>query len=440
MRRVPVVLGLLFAAHTARADLASHFGMHPRSMGLGGAYTAVAEDVAALYYNPAGLVQLQGMTIGAGFLLGAPRLVENGASVGMPTETSTYLHLGLPLSGRLKEYLAFGFSLNLPTGKLFESRLYQKSEPYFVMYDSAVQVFQLRVGFGGRVPWRPLRWLAFGAGLQLAGAVYGAVSFYAPFQPGGGGGGAADPDLRLEAWMNADVPTDAFFTGGAMAFLGRFRIGATYRGPQFVSVELPLDLYTRLSVSDTTKINMPVKAKATIRSKYHPQQVSLGVSYRGRRLLVSADLTWVDYTNFEIPYPKISLDIEQLAKDPGLRLFLGPNAKLLDPLKPQIRWTDMLVPRVGAEYKLVSWLTGRAGYSFERSPIRSTDLPTYDCDRHTFALGARASFLRPWGVIPGWLHLDLSVQELWYVTRSVQGSDVGGHVFGMFSGIELILL
>jgi hypothetical protein len=34
-------------------------GVGARAMGMGGAYTAVSDDAAAIYYNPAGLAQMR---------------------------------------------------------------------------------------------------------------------------------------------------------------------------------------------------------------------------------------------------------------------------------------------------------------------------------------------------------------------------------------------
>jgi len=117
-----------------------------------------------------------------------------------------------------------------------------------------------------------------------------------------------------------------------------------------------------------------------------------------------------------------------------------PNPELLNPLKPQVEWRDMVVPRLGMEYQVTDWFIARAGYSFELSPLQGTELPIYDSDKHLFALSGRATFLRPWGLIPGRLNLDLSISNMWYVGRSILGSDTGGHIIGISFGVEVIFL
>ena len=422
----------------AAADLASHFGMNPRSMGLAGAYTGLAEDVTALYYNPAGLVQLQGMTASFGLLFGRPLLAEDGTSLNMYEENSFYLHVGLPLSGKLKDHLAFGASLNMPWGKYLNAKLFKKHEPYFMMYDASVQMLQVRAGGALRIPWGPLNWLSLGAAVQVFGWVNGNVGFYAPFQKAGDGE-PEDPDAKLEAWAEMDVPTSFFFTAGAMAFIGdRWRVGLTYRSAVRQDVEIPIVLTTRLE-SLVGRLEIPISGVARFTSKYWPQQVSLGATFKHKKLLVTLDLTWLDYSEYVVPIGTVLLDIEKLKKDPRIGVIL-PEPELLHPIKPKVELLDMLVPRVGAEYQLLSWLTARAGYAYERSPVQNTDLPIYDCDKNTFALSARASFLKPLGLLPGLLNIDLSLMDVWYVGRNVLGSEVGGHVLSVSTGVEVIFL
>lgn len=435
-----LLVALLLGPAPARADLASHFGMNPRTMGLGGAYAAVSDDLASLYYNPAGLVQLQGISVSTGLLLGMPLLGEDGVTLDNEDETSFYLHVGVPLSGKLKNHLALGVTLNMPFSRNLSGKLYKKDEPYFVSYTSAVQLMQFRAGAAFRIPWEPLSFLSFGAAVQVLASVSGGVGLYVPLQSGGEEG-AADPDSRLEAWIDLEVPTRVFFTGGVMAELGEhLRLGLTYRSKQEVEMILPVVITARIAASESLNITIPVDGEARFKPKYYPQQLSLGASYRRGDWLVALDLTWIDYSSYVIPYASVYLNVEELKKDPGLQLLIGDDGEILDPHAPDVRWSDMVVPRLGVEYSPLSWLTTRVGYFFERSPLRGTDLPIYDCDKHGLALGARASLLRPWDLVPGMLNIDLTLQDIWYVSRTVLGSEVGGHVLALSLGVEVVFM
>ncbi len=444
MIRPSATSALLFMLMTwagpVHADLASHFGMNPRSMGMAGAYTAVSDDVSAIYYNPAGLVQIQGLTVSTGVLYGTAYLNEDDTRIGMDDESSFYLHVGVPLSGKAKDHFALGITLNMPFGRQMHGRLYKKDIPYFVAYDSAVQLMQFRAGAAFRVPWEPLSFLTFGASIQVLGSVSGAVTMYVPLQKEEDGK-AADPDSRMEAWIELDVPTAVFYTVGAMAAIGpNVRLGLAYRSEQSIEMELPVNITARIAASDKMKITIPVTGLAEFNPKFYPQQVALGLSFRRGPLLLSFDLTWVDYSSYQIPYARVSLDVEKLKQDPGLKLLVGPDGQILPPYIPDLKWNDMLVPRLGVEAELLKWLTLRGGYFFERSPLEHTEIPSYDCDKHGFNLGARASFLRPWDLLPGRLNIDLAVEEIWYVGRDILGSDVGGHVFAISGGIEVVFL
>lgn len=434
------VLLFLLVAQPAYADLASHFGMSPRTMGLGGAFTGVSDDVSAIYYNPAGLVQLQGLSVSSGVLVGRAYLNEDSTRLPMDDENSFYLHVGIPLSGLLKDHFALGITLNMPFGRQLHGRLYRKDEPYFVAYDSAVQLMQFRAGASFRIPWEPLSFLTFGASIQVLGSVSGGVTMYVPLQQEENGV-AADPDSRMEAWIELDVPTTVFYTVGAMAHMGEhLRLGLAYRSEQSIEMLLPVNITARIAASDTMKITIPVAGLAEFNPKFYPQQVALGASFRRGKWLVALDLTWIDYSSYQIPYAKVTLDVEKLKQDPGLRMLIGPDGQILPPHVPDVQWTDMIVPRLGLEYTVLKWLTLRGGYFYERTPLKSTEIPSYDCDKHGFNLGARGAFLRPWDIIPGQLNIDVTVEELWYVERMVLGSEVGGHVFAFSAGVEVVFL
>ena len=56
-------LGLLTLAQPAQAEQFPSYYQGTRALGMGGAFTAVADDSGALFYNPAGLRQLEGMSL-----------------------------------------------------------------------------------------------------------------------------------------------------------------------------------------------------------------------------------------------------------------------------------------------------------------------------------------------------------------------------------------
>ena len=62
MKRLTLVVLLVLASRGSRAAETASFlniGVGARSLGMGGAYTALADDANALYWNPAGLSKLE---------------------------------------------------------------------------------------------------------------------------------------------------------------------------------------------------------------------------------------------------------------------------------------------------------------------------------------------------------------------------------------------
>src|SRR5512135_752106 len=74
-KMVAVVLVLLFTASTSFAAGFRLLESGAKAMGMGFAFTAQADDPAAIYFNPAGLTQLKGQNV----MLGATYLKLNGA-------------------------------------------------------------------------------------------------------------------------------------------------------------------------------------------------------------------------------------------------------------------------------------------------------------------------------------------------------------------------
>lgn len=94
-------------------------GVSARSMGMGDAFTAVANDVSAVYYNPAGLTSLLGTEIMATYV-DMPAGVQYGfVAVGTPLESiGGVLGIGISCltSGSMKERT---YNRGLGTGRMF---------------------------------------------------------------------------------------------------------------------------------------------------------------------------------------------------------------------------------------------------------------------------------------------------------------------------------
>jgi hypothetical protein len=69
------------------------FGIGPRAMGMGGAFTAIADDTSAVYWNPAGLAQISSYEIS---ISGAPVYFQNNINPIVPASNGFANNVGFP--------------------------------------------------------------------------------------------------------------------------------------------------------------------------------------------------------------------------------------------------------------------------------------------------------------------------------------------------------
>ncbi len=90
-----------------------------RAMAMGGAFTGLANDASAAYFNPAGMTQLSGWN----FSLGTTIIAPYGSFRGVYPETTeydlqkqTFTPINVYAVGQLTDKLFLGFSVNNPFG------------------------------------------------------------------------------------------------------------------------------------------------------------------------------------------------------------------------------------------------------------------------------------------------------------------------------------
>jgi len=111
MRKMKILLMfsvLVFCAISAHAQeeiffLGQELGVGSRAMSMGGAYTGVADDYSAIYWNPAGLGQIRRMELNVGF---SHNKLNNDA---------TFMNRSFNTSGTFTRLNSFGFVFPVPT-------------------------------------------------------------------------------------------------------------------------------------------------------------------------------------------------------------------------------------------------------------------------------------------------------------------------------------
>ncbi len=370
---VMAALGLLLAPGVARA---SGYGLNENSarvMGMAGAFTAVADSPAAIYYNPAGIAQLDGLQIEAGLTLIAPSATYLGKSPDgrYDVEVGAVEHLfpvpSVLATFRVHEMVSVGVGLYVPYGLTME-------------WPATAQVNGKDVGWWGRGLVRKVSletvYVNPTVGVQLHDRLFLGVGFTVA---------AAAVTLERSVTLSADPAADVDFkmSGDDVAF------GATAGLlvkviPELLNVGLSFRSGVAFAFEGAaafTQSGSSEAVPASLRSKLTdgagaaelttPHVVSIGAAaFPSRRLTVSLNLdviTWSSYDRLRIEFA----DNDELT-----------TSEVKD-------WHNTMAVRLGAEYHVLSWLPVRIGFVFDQSPVPETtlspDLP--DGDRYIFNLG-----------------------------------------------------
>ncbi len=371
--------GVILAAALALCSSAaqgSGFGLNEhgaRAMGLGGAFTAVADGPSAMFFNPAGLAQLNGLQLEAGMTLIVPSASYMGNLPGTATEVDVpakQLYFPIPnvhVAYRIHERLAAGVSVTVPYGLGMEwPATVEGYSPETAWWGrsiiSKIHLQSIFITPTVAVQLHPRVLLGLGVSLvQAAVTLERAVTLSE--NP------ADDIDFKLSG--------DDFSVGATAGLLvkvlpGMLNVGVTYRSGVALNFEgkaaftkggsgdaVPAGLRTSLTDDvGLAKLNLP-------------HVISLGVAaYPLKNLLLSLTgdlITWSSYD-------QLAIDFQE-----------NDN---LDTAEPK-DWNNTYAIRFGAEYKVLQDLGVRLGFIFDKGPIPadrlSPELP--DSDRFEFCVG-----------------------------------------------------
>jgi len=415
-------LPLLSPAVSRAGALTETHGMGARAMGMGGAFTGVADDVSAVYYNPAGLAQIQGHQAHFEYLFVKPEV-----KVGVAAEPGRVFidkWTKAPMAGividltraiKLSRRIVVGWAGYFPDNlkSVYKVRHGSFYDPFFPRYGDSSSDQAIMLLTDGAVEVFP--WLLVGGGINLQ--IHGqSVNMEV-------GVDALGRPVMEASRADMDVTTEIHPLAGLMIKpVERLRIGLTWRQSVAFIVAGGMRMQMKLVLGPGLSIPVPIPLTVEARGHYRPQQFAFGASYRVTdSLLLASDLTYYDWR----PY-----------HDEAAR-----------PLDPPMK--NVVVPRLGAEYRLLAPLVLRAGYSFQESPLRpqnsGANLNLLDNDLHELSLGAGV-FWDVFGFFPKPAQWSIFYQLQILAPRTFPNVDPGGpdlrssgafHGFGF--GIQLFL-
>jgi long-chain fatty acid transport protein len=359
MKRITILVAMLFAGlQVAQAGGYMIAEMAARASGMGGAFTAEADDASAAWYNPAGVAFTEGRKI----MVGGAVIVAPGAeytpnafsppgAIADTAKDNTFVIPHAYFTYMDKESgLGASLSINSPFGLETEWRLggpLQTASTFsrinMVMINPSV-IFRIsdQLSIAGGINYAYLNKVDFNSAAQLLAG---------EGEDGWGG--------------NASV----FYKGDG------FNFGITYRSRITIDVN---GVITGGPLLAGFGLNGATTAGAT--SLTLPDQVNVGFAWMpNKEWTFSVDVDWVNWKTFD------SIDI--VYTPAGLLTTVltgGTNFKSI----PE-NWSATIAFRVGAEWKYSEKMRARFGYVFDPTPIKDVDFTPGipGNDRHIFSVG-----------------------------------------------------
>jgi hypothetical protein len=384
-----LLLALLCAAPASADGVVSTYGGDPTSLSLAGAVVGRPPSFSAAATNPASIARVAGPTLGVGYVLAVPQLSvesENGtpaeddplAPVLPPPTAGMSFGAAVPLDLVLDDVFYVGVHGYFPTHVLVRARAFDPARPFFYLYDSATDHYDLAVAFAVR----PVSWFSLGVGGRLSAGQTGRA------------------DLRLDPvrgrFTSQAIDTFQFpsFAPTVGAHLGplelgpvRAELGVAWREPATFDVDLPATL-------GIDGLDIDAVIDLVTLANYSPRSLTGGGSIAlFDAVTVGVDVAWMMWSQAPPPFLRARLDLTgEGLENAGLGDALdtpGPGQERVnDP-----GFEDTVVVKVGVEGKL--WgdsLALRAGYQLRPTPVPDQESGTSILDSRAHIIGAGAGF------------------------------------------------
>ncbi len=304
-----------------------------RAMAMAGAFTGLANDPSAIYFNPAGITQLDGLNFSAGVTLIAPKSTFRGPSPAI-TEYKMKDQLFTPINFyatyQISDKLFAGVSVNNQYG------LSTEWDNSWVGRELAIRTDLKTFYFTPVVAYKVSNNFSVSVGLIFAtGKVE--LSRYTDFSP-----------LTGEAKITLNG------TGNAWGYTA----GVLYKPSEKFSLGLSLRSQTKFNFDGTATSNGPAALQSMLPSGgisstiTTPLNITFGIAVKPvHKLVVAADFQYVGWSS----YDKLSVNFKN-ANLPNLVLVRD--------------YQNTFIIRLGGEYHLFTNLKVRGGLLYDKNPVK----------------------------------------------------------------------
>jgi len=366
---------LLFATMQAQANGFQLPEQGIRAMGMGNAFTAVADDASAMWYNPAGIAFLKGgnLMVGAvGIIVPKTDFTSNSSN--------KVLGAGVTGSSDRKSFVIPHFHATYTDPKMGVSYGLSVTSPFGLETDWTFSPLApaAKSGFPAFLAGFPSLKSTTFSRIELVN-VNPNVAFKITDHISIGGGFdyvyLKDVDLN-NSFLTQNGDGDGW--GG--------NVGLMYKDDMF-SVGVSYRTQVAIRITGTAISSLGGNAIATTSIKL-PDTVNGGIAFHPTdTLTISAEADWTNWAKFD----QLAFNYSSPLSIPTTPVA-GPITSAVDPEE----WHPTVAAKVGVEWKANDDLRLRLGYNFDPSPVNpknfSPAIPVED--RHIFSVGAGYDFTK----------------------------------------------
>lgn len=351
-----------------------------KAIGMGGAFTGIADDYSAVYYNPAGLTQLEGTSFSFFFTDVIPNNTYKADIYGVDASSKSHHYISGALAAffDVGEKFKVGLFANVPAGLGVEwdgadLRNLTGGNPDFEWYSQIAVIH-----FGPAIAYQVSDKFSIGATVNIA---YGMM------------------DLRRPVDMTQDHVPETQYKEESTGLGYGVNIGALYHFNEKLSLGATFKSEVNVAYDGTAKNpTLPLIAGQLglvgvsgesdfERDITWPMMVHAGLGYKATdKLTLAADVHWFQWS--------ANQDVIGTSYDDAVwKNILEPaGAHQL-----HLKWEDQIQIRLGGEYQLNDMIALRAGYYHDPAPAPDETanilLPSITYNAITLGVGVRKGLL-----------------------------------------------
>ncbi len=386
-----------------------------KAMAMGGAFTGLANDASAVFFNPGGITQLQGTHFYGGVSLIAPITEFTGPTPSTSTykvKAKVFFPFNIYFTHQLSEKAFIGFSVNNPFG--LGTQWEDTNWPgRYLAEDTEIRTFYFTPTFAYKINEQ----FSIGAGITFA---YGDVIIKKKTPLADPVTHEVKPDALIE--LEGDGTSWGFNVGLLWKPTKQFQIGLDYRSENKFEFEgtattTPATLDFVHPQAGNQSVPLPtgdITAPLTT-----PQNIVLGLAYLPNNdLTITADFQYVGWKS----YDKLEVTFKNYKFSDGTNISSVKRD-----------YQNSYIARLGCEYKLNDVAALRGGFLYDKNPVKDEYVePTLpDADRLGFNIGLGYKLTKD-------LSIDVAYFFLYFMEREITNSEnltvPGVTAYGYFNG------